>query len=92
MPEKSVWNWNMIKSNEPPAQLILPTSARVTFDCLAFSKEKLQEQELSTSDKIIETIIAIFNDVALKELQREFSEWIQRITWVIEREVGCYDE
>jgi hypothetical protein len=37
-------------------------------------------------------MITICNDVTLKELQSVFSEWIQRITWVIERGGGYYDE
>jgi hypothetical protein len=85
MPEKSVWNWDITKSNEVLIQLILPTSARATFGYLAFSKEKLKEQKLSTLDEIIEAIVTICNDVTLKELQSVFSEWIQRVIWVIER-------
>jgi hypothetical protein len=82
MREKSIWNWNITKSNKHLTQLILPTSASVTFGWLIFSK-KLKEQELSTSDEIIEEIMTIWNDVTFEELQSVFSEWIQRVAWVI---------
>jgi hypothetical protein len=49
-----------------------------------FLKEKLNEQELSTSDESIELIPAMWNDVTFEELQGVFSEWIQRVIWVIE--------
>jgi hypothetical protein len=49
-----------------------------------FLKEKLEEQELSTSDEIIEAIATIWNGVTFEELQSVFSEWIQRVTCVIE--------
>jgi hypothetical protein len=55
------------------------------FRLFGFLKEKLKEQELSKSNEIIEAIVTICNDVTLKELQSVFSEWIQRVTWVIER-------
>jgi hypothetical protein len=55
-----------------------------------FLKEKLKEQELSTSDEIIEAITTIWNDATLEELQSVFSEWIQRIAWVIEHEGEYY--
>jgi hypothetical protein len=37
--EKSVWNWNIAKGNEPLTQLILPTSARVTFGYLVSQRK-----------------------------------------------------
>jgi hypothetical protein len=49
-----------------------------------FSQRKLKEQELSTSDEIIKAIATIWNDITVEELQSVFSEWIQRVTWVIE--------
>jgi hypothetical protein len=49
-----------------------------------FAQRKIKEQELSTSDEIIEAITTIGNNVPLEELQRVFSEWIQGINWVIE--------
>jgi hypothetical protein len=49
-----------------------------------FLKEKLREQEPLTSDEIIETMTTIWNDVTFEELQSVLSEWIQRITWIIE--------
>jgi hypothetical protein len=49
-----------------------------------FLKEKLKEQELSTSDEITEAIATIWNDLVFEELQSVFSEWIQRVTWAIE--------
>jgi hypothetical protein len=49
-----------------------------------FLKEKLEEQELSTTDEIIKAITTICNDVSFEELQSVFSEWIQRVTSVIE--------
>jgi hypothetical protein len=36
--------------------------------------KKLKEQELSTSDEIIEVITTIWNDVTFEELQSVFSE------------------
>jgi hypothetical protein len=39
-----------------------------------FLREKLKEQEPSTSDEIIEVITTIWNDVAFEELQSAFSE------------------
>jgi hypothetical protein len=59
--------------NEPLTQLILPTSPHVTFGCLVFSK-KLKEQELSTSDEIIEAITSIWNNITFEELKGMFSQ------------------
>jgi hypothetical protein len=42
------------------------------------------EQELSTSDEIIEAFTTIWNDVTFEDLHSMFSECIQRVTWVIE--------
>jgi hypothetical protein len=36
------------------------------------------------SPDIIEAITTTWNDAIFEELQRVFSEWIQRVTWVIE--------
>jgi hypothetical protein len=49
-----------------------------------FLNEKLKEQELRSSDEIIEAIPTIWNAVPFEELQGVFCEWIQRVTWVIE--------
>jgi hypothetical protein len=49
-----------------------------------FLTEKLQKQELSTSDEIIEAFTTRWNDLTFEELQSVSSEWIQPITWVIE--------
>jgi hypothetical protein len=46
-------------------------------------KEKVKEQELSTSEHIIEAITATWDTVPFEELQSMFTEWIQRLTWVI---------
>jgi hypothetical protein len=51
-----------------------------------FLKENLKEQELPTSDEIIEVITTIWNDVTFEELESVFSEWIQQVTWIIEHE------
>jgi histone-lysine N-methyltransferase SETMAR len=61
------------------------------FWLFGFLKRKLKEHQLSTSDEIIEVIMTICNDITFKELQSVFSEWIQRVIWVIERR-GYYDE
>jgi hypothetical protein len=74
MLEKSVWKWNITKSNALLTHVILPTSARVIFGCLVFLTTQLKEQELSASDEIIETIAPIWNDVTFEELQSVFSE------------------
>jgi hypothetical protein len=50
---------------------------------LVFSK-KTYGQELPTSDEIIEAIMTTWNDVTFEESQSVFSEWIQRVIWVIE--------
>jgi hypothetical protein len=91
MLEKSVWTWNITKSNELLTQLILPTSALVIFGCLIFLK-KLKEQKLSTSNEIIEATTTIWNDVTFEELQSVFSEWIQCVTWVTEHRGEYYNK
>jgi hypothetical protein len=85
MLEKSVWNWNRTKSNEPYHPAYSPDISPCDFWPFGFLKEKLKEQEPSTSDDIIEAITTIWNDVTFEELQSVFSKWIQRVIWVIEQ-------
>jgi hypothetical protein len=73
------------KTERSPHPAHFPNISLCNFWQFGFLKEKLKEQELSTSDEIIEAIVTICNDVTLKELQSVFSERIQRVTWVIER-------
>jgi hypothetical protein len=44
------------------------------FWLFGFLKEKHKEQELSTSDEIIEVITTIWNNITFHELQNVFSE------------------
>jgi hypothetical protein len=74
---------NKIKKAPHPAYS--PDISPCNIWLFGFLKEKLKEQELSTSNEIIEVIMTICNDITLKELQGVFSEWTQRVTWVIER-------
>jgi hypothetical protein len=41
---------------------------------VCFPQKKLEEQQLSTSDEIIEAITAIWNNVTFEELQSVFPE------------------
>jgi hypothetical protein len=66
-------------------QAYSPDISPCDFWLFGFLKEKLNEQELSTSDEIIEVIMTICNDITLKELQGVFCEGTRRVTWVIER-------
>jgi histone-lysine N-methyltransferase SETMAR len=74
---------NKIERDPHPAYS--PDISPCDFWLSGFLKEKLQEQELSASDEIIEVITTIWNDITFEELQSVFSEWIQRVTWVIEQ-------
>jgi hypothetical protein len=47
-------------------------------------KEKLKEQELSTSDEITEEITTVGADLTFEELRSVSSESIQRLTWAVE--------
>jgi hypothetical protein len=83
------------KIEQGPRPAYSPDVSPCNFWLLDFLKEKLQEQELSTSNEIIEAITTIWNDVTFEELQSLLSEWIQRVTWVIEHRAGitindCY--
>jgi hypothetical protein len=79
------------KIERAPHPAYSPYISSCDFWLFGFLKEKLKQQELSTSDDIIQAIMSICSDVTLKELQSVFSEWIQRITWVIDRG-GYYNE
>jgi hypothetical protein len=72
------------KIERAPHPAYTPDTSPCNFWLFGFLKEKLKEQELSTSDEINEKITTIWNDVTFEELQSVFSEWIQRVTWVIE--------
>jgi hypothetical protein len=63
---------NKIKQAHHPAYA--PNISPCNFWLFGFLKEKLKEQELSTSDEIIEAIMTICNDVTLKKLQSVFSK------------------
>jgi hypothetical protein len=65
------------KIERTPHPAYSPDISPYGFWLFDFLKEKLKEQELSTSDEIIEAIMTICNDVTLKELHSVFSEWIQ---------------
>jgi hypothetical protein len=69
-----------------------PDISPCDFWLFGFLKKKLKEQELSTSDEILEAITTIWNDVTFEELQSGFSIWIQRVTWVIEHGGEHYNE
>jgi hypothetical protein len=72
------------KIERAPHPVYSPDISPCDFWMFGFLKEKLQEEELSTSDEIIEVIATIWNYVTFEELQSVFSEWIQRSTRVIE--------
>jgi hypothetical protein len=55
-------------------------------------KENLKEQDLSISDEIIKVITTIWDDVTFEELQSVLSEWIRRVTGVIEHGGEYYSE
>jgi hypothetical protein len=65
------------KTERAPHPAYSPDISPCDFWLFGFLKEKLKEQELSTSDEIIEAIMTICNDVTSKDLQSVFSEWIQ---------------
>jgi hypothetical protein len=71
------------KIERSPHAAYSPDNTPCNFWMCGFLKEKLKKQELSTSDDVIEGIATIWNRVAFEELQSVFSEWIQRVTWVI---------
>jgi hypothetical protein len=73
------------KIERVPHPAYSPGISPYDFWLFRFLKGKFKEQELSTSDEIIEAMMTICNDVTFKELQSMISEWIQRVTWVIER-------
>jgi hypothetical protein len=72
------------KIERPPHPTYSPDINPCNFWPFGFLKEKLTEQELSTSDEITEAITTIWNDVTFKELQSGFSEWIQQVTLAFE--------
>jgi hypothetical protein len=72
------------KTERAPHPSCSPDIGPRDFWLFGFLKEKLQEQESSTSNEIIEATTTIWNDVTFEELQSGFSDWIQRVTWVIE--------
>jgi hypothetical protein len=80
------------KIERAPHPAYSPNISSRDFWLFSFLKEKLKEQELSTSDEIIEAIKTIWNDVTFEELPSVFSEWIQRVTWVIEDRGKYYIE
>jgi hypothetical protein len=55
-----------------------------------YSQRKVKGQELSTSEEIIEAVMAIWSDVPFEELQSLFCERTQRVTWVIGHMVEDY--
>jgi hypothetical protein len=72
------------KIERAPHPAYSPDISLCNFWLFSFLKEKLREQELSTSDEITEAIMTIWNDLTFGELQSVFSEWIQRVTRIIE--------
>jgi hypothetical protein len=76
-----VRNWNIPELNQPTLRFF-SRHQPVRLLAIWFSKQKLQEPGLWTSEDMIEAIAAIGNDAAFKLLQTMFSQWIQRVTWV----------
>jgi hypothetical protein len=65
------------KFKRDPRTTYSPDISPRDFWSFGFLKEKLKEQELSTSSEIIEAMTTIWNDVTFEELQTVFSKWIQ---------------
>jgi hypothetical protein len=80
------------KIEQTPHPAYSPAISLRDFWLFDFLKEKLKESELSTLDGIIEAITTIWNDVTFEELQSMFSEWIQRVTLVIEHGEEYYNK
>jgi hypothetical protein len=71
------------KIERAPHPAYSPDISPCDFWLFGFLKESLKEQELSTSDEIIEVIAIIWNGIAFEELQSVFFNWIQQVTWAI---------
>jgi hypothetical protein len=65
------------KIERVPHPTYSPDISPCHFLLFGFLKENLKEQELLTSDEIIEAFMTIWNDPSFEELQSVFSEWIQ---------------
>jgi histone-lysine N-methyltransferase SETMAR len=60
-----------------------PDLSPCDFWLFGFLKESIKGVEFSTDDQLLEAITRIWNDVTFEDIQSDFQEWIDRLSWVI---------